>query len=494
MEVLFLVTAQDLTATSILCRFLRKIRAAWAHSHICRWLHSEPFWLGAAPSLLASGFPAALRRPVQPLSAAGHTTVRESRLLALAAEKAWLLLFAATTYPLIDFALRRGGDPGGLAGTWDEILLFLGLLLIAGRLFYRGVGAWRSSELGLPLYLFCGAFIFLALVRSPETGVAVEGARVYLEYVLWFFVALNLPDRTDQVRTLTAFFVVTCTVIALYGIGQYIAGVPVPQSWIDQAEAGVRTRAFSVVGSPNVLGSLLALSLPLAGAGLFTAGSRASRAGYAAASAAITVCLLVTFSRGAWLAAFLGLVLFAAMTRPPLLALLITAALVAPAASPGIAGRLLYLFSSGYLVSSQRSGRIARWQAALDKLWQHPLTGEGLGRFGGAVAARAIPGSFYVDNFYLKTAAETGLIGLGALFFLLASAWRAGYRACAAVVTPAEKTLAAALLSGLTAVLLHNFVENIFETPLMSTLFWVFLGLLVALPRLTPEQAPKPDR
>ncbi|MGQ9512172.1 O-antigen ligase family protein [Thermodesulfitimonas sp.] len=492
MEVLFLVSVSDLTATSILCRFLRKIRAAWAHSRIYRWLRSEPFWLGAGPSSLIDSFLLALYRPVQPLVAAGRVAVRESRLLALTAEKAWLLLFMITAYPLIDFALRRGGDPGGLAGgCWDEILLFLGLLLIAGRLFYRGIGAWRPSELGLPLYLFYGIFIFLALVRSPETGVAAEGARVYLEYLLWFFVALNLPDRTGQVKTLTAFFVATCTAVALYGIGQYIAGVPVPQSWIDQAEAGVRTRAFSVIGSPNVLGSFLALALPLAVAGFLTAGSRISRASYAVASTVIAICFLVTFSRGAWLAAFLGLVLFAAMTRPMLLAFLITAAFAAPAVSPGIAGRLLYLFSSGYLVSSQRSGRIARWQAALDKLWQHPLTGEGLGRFGGAVAARAIPGSFYVDNFYLKTAAETGFIGLGALFFLLVSAWRAGYRACAALVTPAEKTLAVALLSGLTAVLLHNLVENIFETPLMSTLFWVFLGLLVALPRLATEQAPK---
>lgn len=479
-----MVNPSELTAGSIICRFGRKIRLAWVHSRTALWLANPPAWLAAPPSSVGNRIWAILLRLLEPLIERLRAHAKESRLLAAAAAKAWFLLFAIAAYPVVDFALRRGGDPGGLAGSWDELLLLAGFLLIAGRVLYSGRTSWRPSELGIPLLLYTTAFIFLALVRSPEPTVAIEGARVYLEYTFWFLVALNLPDKTRQVKAFVGFFITICTAIALYGIGQYIVGVPVPQNWIDQAEIGVRTRAFSVIGSPNVLGSLLALALPLAAAGVYTAGGRLPRLGYAAAGVIIGTCLLLTFSRGAWLAAFCGLALFALMSRPALLWFLAGAAFLAPAISPGIAGRLLYLFSSTYLASSQRSGRLARWQAALEKFSQYPLVGEGLGRFGGAVAARAIPGSFYVDNFYLKTAAEAGLIGLGALLFLLVSGWRAGYRAWLSLKNPAEQTLAAAILGGLTAVLIHNTVENIFETPLMTTLFWTFLGLLVALPRL----------
>lgn len=412
-------------------------------------------------------------------------------LLRATTNSAWLLLLPLTAYPLIDYGLRLGKTPGGLVGTWDDLLLLLGFILVAVRIAYRGLDAYRNTELHLPLLVYFGVFLFLFLVRSPETSVGIEGVRVYLEYALWFFVGLNLPDRPRQVKTFTAFFIFFCTVAAIYGIGQYIAGVPVPTSWVDQAEAGVRCRAFSFVGSPNVLGSLMALAIPVSIAGCFSAVQLLPRVTYVLATATMALCLFLTFSRGAWFAAFIGLVIFSLMRSPRLLLAVAAISIGAPIVSPGVAGRILYLFSSGYVDASQRSGRISRWQAAFEKIHQHPFVGEGFGRFGGAVATRAIPGNFYVDNFYLKTAAESGLIGLATLVFVFLSAWRAGYRAFAALSRPFEKTLAAAILSGLSAVLIHNLVENIFETPLMSTLFWLFLGLLLALPRFETGSEPK---
>lgn len=489
LEVLFLPKTTEISNASFFFQTLALAKQAWSHSSFARWLSREPVRL-AVSSALCEKARESLPHFNSIHRAAGFVRdcIAGSRLLQSLAQRAWLLLFVLGAYPFIDFGLRLGGNPGGLTGTWDELCLLLGLSFIAARVVYKGLESYRRSEVHLPLFIYFGVFLFLFFIRSPETAVGVEGVRVYLEYALWFFVGLNLPDTYRQVKSFTAFFVFVCTLIALYGIGQYIAGVPVPESWLDQAEAGVRTRAFSIIGSPNVLGSLLALALPMGVAGFYAARSRLSRTGYAVASAAMAVCLVVTFSRGAWLAAFSGLALFAALARPRLLWGLGAAVLLAPVVSPGIAGRLLYLFSAGYLASSQRSGRIARWQAAFDKLQLHPLTGEGFGRFGGAVATRAIPGSFYVDNFYLKTAAEGGLLAVMTLLWVLFSAWRAGYRAVTVLSQPAAKMLAAAFLGGLTAVLLHNVVENIFETPLMSTLFWLVLGLLLALPRLTSER------
>ncbi|MEW6192752.1 MAG: O-antigen ligase family protein [Bacillota bacterium] len=481
----------EIYSSSSCCRFFRAVREAWHHSAFARWLRREPVWLtgksGFVQLTWSAAVPAGWRsRAAQGLHNTG--TFAGSSLLRTIVKNAWLLLFPLGAYPLIDYALRRGEIQGGLAGTWDELLLLAGLVLVAVRIAYRGLGTYRYTELEVPLFVYFGVFLFLFLIRSPETAVGIEGVRVYLEYIFWFFVGTGLLDTGRQARVFLAWFVFVCTVVALYGIGQYIAGVPVPSTWLDQAEAGVRTRAFSVIGSPNVLGSLLALCLPLSIAGFYTAGCWRRRAGYALAAAAMALCLVFTFSRGAWLAVFLGLVLFALISKPGLLWALGAAVLLAPVASPGITGRLLYLFSFSYLASSYRSGRIARWQAALERLSLHPLAGEGFGRFGGAVATRAIPGSFYVDNFYLKTAAEGGLIGLATFLWVIFAAWRAGYRAVRAAAQPASKMFAAACLGGLTAVLLHNFVENIFETPLMSTLFWLLLGVLVALPHLPAEE------
>ena len=58
-------------------------------------------------------------------------------------------------------------------------------------------------------------------------------------------------------------FVIVTGVMAMHGVFQYIIGVEMPAGWVDQNEAGVRTRVFSILTSPNVFGSLLTLATPI---------------------------------------------------------------------------------------------------------------------------------------------------------------------------------------------------------------------------------------
>lgn len=58
-------------------------------------------------------------------------------------------------------------------------------------------------------------------------------------------------------------FVIVTGIMAMHGVFQYIIGVEMPAGWVDQNEAGVRTRVFSILTSPNVFGSLLTLATPM---------------------------------------------------------------------------------------------------------------------------------------------------------------------------------------------------------------------------------------
>jgi len=44
--------------------------------------------------------------------------------------------------------------------------------------------------------------------------------------------------------------------------------------------------------------------------------------------------------------------------------------------------------------------------------------------------------------------------------------------------------MAVGIIAGLCGVLVHNVVENIFEVPMMSTYFWLLLGILAAFPHI----------
>ena len=58
------------------------------------------------------------------------------------------------------------------------------------------------------------------------------------------------------------------------------------------------------------------------------------------------------------------------------------------------------------------------------------------------MADRHIPSSHYVDNFYLKTAAESGLIGIAALVWLLISGVRCALNTYRRLTDPYLKGLA----------------------------------------------------
>lgn len=444
------------------------LRQAWDTSRVRRVLQSPPFAASVALRLARDR---------------GGTT---------------MVLWPLVAYVILDYALRRSPLLGSFSAAWDELLLLVALATWLGKSLWHGRICWRPTLLTVPVLVYAALMIFIWGLRSPDTGVAVEGVRVYLQYILWFFVALNLVDRPGQIRVLSAGLVAVAALLAAHGLYQYVTGAPMPTHWVDVAEQSPRTRAYSLLNSPNLLGSLLVLTIPQALGHLLASQTRLRRWVLAGLLAVMLAGLVVTFSRGAWFATCLALMLFGLLTRPLILLPLTAAGMTLPLIFPSVRARLTYLFSPAYLASSQRAGRLARWETALEKISASPLLGEGPGRFGGAVAARHIPGSFYVDNFYLKTAVETGLLGLAAYLWLFSCLLRGGM-AISRSLEPASRLLAAGFLSGLVGVLGHNLVENIFEAPAMASYFWLTVGLLFALPpehngSEPPAPVPPPDR
>jgi len=395
-------------------------------------------------------------------------------------------LFLVIAYCLVDYLLRTYSPYPFLVGVWDELLF----ILIAGILLVR-TGLQRLSLRGtgllVPFLLYLAVYVFLFIIKSPETAPAVEGLRVYLQYTLWFFVAANLLFNRAQFKWLCDIFLLVVFLVALYGVYQYYVGVEIPTSWYDsKVETSITTRVFSIIGSPNVLGSLLVMAIPISLAGLLTCGNNLKRVVYCGVFLTMLACLVFTFSRGAWLALGVTVILLGLWLDRRILWGLLIVAVLTPVVVPSVYDRLVYMTTPEYMASSERGGRIGRWTKTLATWQSAPATGVGLGRFGGAVAARYYPNdSFYADNFYLKTGAEAGWLGLGALLLLLVAGIRLARSSLDQVDDPHTLALGLGVFAGLLGILAHNAVENIFEVPMMATYFWFFLGLLASLPRAT---------
>lgn len=106
----------------------------------------------------------------------------------------------------------------------------------------------------------------------------------------------------------------------------------------------------------------------------------------------------------------------------------------------------------------------------------------GLGQFGGSVAlSHKLNNTFSMDNYYIKTAVEMGLVGLIALIVLLYNTFIHCYRALSKIADQEQKDWAMGILAGLVCVILYNLTENMLEIPLLSSYFWMFAGIIMFL-------------
>ncbi|WP_245534006.1 O-antigen ligase family protein [Effusibacillus pohliae] len=392
--------------------------------------------------------------------------------------KLWSLT-ALCFFPAVDFLLRKIPVAGSVVGPlWDKLIL-TGLAALAAGRFLAGE---RLEP--LPHYRMLKAFWLLGIaylaVGLASFSIDFEGFRAIYWYSLFAFVLPFCVDRA-LAEKLVRYALFAALLIGLHGVYQYVTKAPMPPGWVDASET-VRTRVYSVFGSPNIMGSYMALMFPIAAGMTLSTRSTRERVLFALIALVTLASLLFTYTRGAWLALFAALAVTAALFDRRLLLLILIAA-VAAMFVPQVHTRVFQLFDKVYWLKAARDGRIARWLTAYDVIRGNPFFGAGMGHFGGAVAARRL-GINYVDNYYAKTAAEMGLVGLSAMLALFVTVVRDLYsRIFKPLRARQEWPLLLGMFTGILAVLLQNGVENVFEVPAMNFLFWFFVSLTVILTR-----------
>lgn len=406
------------------------------------------------------------------------------------------LLTALALYLPIDYILRNVSpfkNIGILASGWDEGLMLLAVAYILCHTAMRkSTLSMRVTPVSGYMLLFLAAGFFLMCAVSPYPSIAFAGYRAVVQYMLWFFITLRLIEDDHDFKIFYGTLVLMAILIGLHGIYQYIIAAPIPAGWVSQTEENVRTRVFSLTGSPNIMGSFLVMFAPMvAGIAYY---SKKTWIKVLAICATGMMCLstIFTFSKGAWGGLFVAVLVFAIFLDRRLIALMGAAGAGALIAIPSIANRITYLFTADYVEASQRAGRMVRWETGLNLLQEsNPWFGFGLGRFGGAVAMqnKIMEESetfkyFYMDNYYLKTLVEMGYIGLiffivlliGMVLWCLRSIGRSKFNE-----TDKTRVLAVSMFAGICGVLTHCYFENIFEVPYMTAYFWSMVAAVIYL-------------
>ncbi|NLG52361.1 MAG: hypothetical protein GX541_00035 [Clostridiales bacterium] len=395
-----------------------------------------------------------------------------------------ILLIAFGLFLPLDVFVRDVIEIGFLSAVWDEALLLVAALaVLLRRITAENPLKPKTTPIDAYLLLFIGVGLLLMAIVSPSASIAFAGYRAVCQFMLWFFVVTRLIENDKDFMILYFTISIMAVAVALHGVYQYIVRAPMPENWVAQAEATLRTRVYSITGSPNIMGALMVMTAPMLAALAYYLKPLWLKCLMWGGTFVCCLATLFTFSRGAWFGLAIAVVVFALAVDRRLLLAAVCAVFGLVLFVPEISNRIGFLFTTEFAEANSTGGRGERWEFGRMLIRSNPVFGFGLGRFGGAIAMQnqVIDGMnyFYMDNYYLKTLVEMGFVGLITYLYLLVNNLVWGLRAMFKTRRKSISALAAGLYSGAAGVLAHSFFENIFEVPYMNSYFWGFAAMIM---------------
>ncbi len=363
-------------------------------------------------------------------------------------------------------------------------------------------GEFITTPLALPIVVFLTLAIFSFVSGLAYAALTQEVLRHFTEILIsiaLFFVTVNVVQTRDQLGRIVTALIIAGFISAALGVILYIlprdtsvrllsllrvfkypTGDQVLRFIEDDPNNAMRAISTSV--DPNVLGGLMILVTALTTPQLFVRAPLLPRRLTAVMWATMVVCLMLTFSRGAFLGLGLALVVIATVRYRPMLALIIL----------GVAVILFLPFTQNYVghfqdafLGSDRATqmRLGEYKDALNLISRYPFFGVGFG------SSPDIDTYIGVSSVYLLMAEEMGLVGLGVFllimaifFYRVAQSWFAGI-ARDAFLAPILLGLAGGLLGALLGGLTDHYFFNL-KFPHSIVLFWLYVGLGMATLRM----------
>lgn len=344
-----------------------------------------------------------------------------------------------------------------------------------------------------PLVAYFGITLLSVFVAQDvslsvfEVGLLLEACLVYC------YVAGNVRSKDDVVFAVSCLLAaclvesVVMIILRFTGMPSTIWGLPT-HIHIDSDPREGFMRIGGTVGQSNFAAAYLSISMTCAASVLFTSLGRLYKWLAAAVLGLGSIALILTFSRGGWLALALSLVLLCFVTwrrrglslKAPLVVLLLLALLCVPFRS--LIGARLFGDDRGSAQS-----RIPLMNLAFRIAEDHPLLGVGANNFTVAMGPYLTSEFreeflFAVHNKYLLVLTETGIGGLAAFLAFYIGIVRKGWH-CWTFQDRLLSPLALGFAAGMVGHMVHMTVD-VFRGRPTQQLDWLIAGLLVAMWRI----------
>jgi putative inorganic carbon (HCO3(-)) transporter len=327
------------------------------------------------------------------------------------------------------------------------------------------------SELNLPI----AAFVFIAILsafNSVSFALSFRGFFFKLvEGVALYFITIEAVSDERALNNILRVLLFSMALTAADGIFQLITGT----DFIRHFYAGRMMQG--PFHNPNGFSGWLLIMVFLA-FGLARSGKN-NRPAMWFLTGLLVICLVLTYSRGAWTAAALALIFMAILKDRKVFVITTVIALI-----------LCFIIPCYIKGASSWAMRSCLWREALQIIEDFPLLGTGINTYANIGPHYAIVGGggSYPHNCYLQMAAETGLLGVGAFVWVIFALFKTSLANLKIIKDPFYKTLLTGMLAGLFGFLAHSFVDTDIYTLQLVNLMWVMIGLIVAAQKIALQK------
>ncbi len=234
-------------------------------------------------------------------------------------------------------------------------------------------------------------FALLAAISVWQSVYAVEGWYNYWNlvglYLLTYALITQTVNSEADSQKIVAVLLISAATVCVWGILQYYTGIDVTaERWIDSEQfPELKTRIFSTLGNPNVLAAFLVMIIGLAAGWSLDVHHGKTTAFFGLLICMAIVCVLLTYSRGAWLTLGVMALMMAAVWKHWSWRILsvgvVAVALLGLAAHESLMPRLLSIRGMFNPADSSVALRWALWESTVAMIEEHPWLGLGWGSY-----------------------------------------------------------------------------------------------------------------
>ena len=165
--------------------------------------------------------------------------------------------------------------------------------------FFCGKRVFKISFIDVPVFLFLLLTFFGGIFSQSKSS--TNKMLLMVCFIAAYFIVKNLICSYSLLKKCLSAVAFSGAIVSLYGIFENFIGSP-SVIWQDMSDFGeIKGRVVSTFANPNVLGEYLILIIPVTVALALTAKSAKERFAFACGAAFDVFCLVLTWSRGAWL-------------------------------------------------------------------------------------------------------------------------------------------------------------------------------------------------